>query len=390
MAKLSKQFQKKNTDNFRGSPKRYLVAFSNSSRFGQMFLLLFLFFGPLPLLSQELSAVSPPELINSTSSALPTPEKVSTPQTSETASQPIQVEVGMFFLDISKLDLRECEFHADFYVWYRVPASFTTTWTPELVEFINGTVESASPIASSTLDNGDHYWTQRIKAVFRGKFDLRHYPLDEQSLTIVIEDSEQPSAKVIYLPDSAAEKEGKKWLDPYLEIQDWNIKGAEIISDIHHYQTDFGVANGDISTLESRYSRLTFKINISRIFLPHMIKFVLPLMIIAGMAYLVFWINAAEFESQCAICVTSLLSAVALHSSLAGTLPEVGYMVMADKIFILFYLNIFIAMVQTVAANNNAKTGGEAAAARLDVAFRYLFPISFAVGTLVIWASGYL
>jgi hypothetical protein len=301
----------------------------------------------------------------------------------EVASEPTTVKVGMFFLDISRLDVRECEFQADFYIWFKAPPD--RDWAPDLIEFTNGTVISTSPLASSTLGDGTIYWTQRMKTVFRGRFDLKQYPFDHQDLLVILEDRESPAFKVRYVPDIAPEGNPRTWLDPYLEIPDWKIRDAEIINDEHHYQTDFGLGDGSIDSPESYYSRLTFKVSVERLFLPHMIKFVIPLLIIAGMAYLVFWINAKEFESQCAICVTSLLSAVALHSSLAGSLPSVGYLVIADKIFILFYVMIFSALVQTVAANNEAKRGNTSFAANLDVTFQVLFPVALGVGALLIW-----
>ena len=264
-------------------------------------------------------------------------------------AQPYTVEVGMYLIDIAHLDVKESEFFADFYVWYKAPPA--ASWTPANIEFMNGTVESAAELQLATDTVGRNVWTQRIKGRFRGRFRLQAYPFDSQTLPISIEDSEYQTDKILFQPDSAGSQNFSKWIEPELNVPDWEMAGATCTVDVHQYQTDFGL--GDQKT--SHYSRLTFKLDLKRLFMPHLIKFILPLIIIAGMAYMVFFINANEFEAQCGICVTALLSAVALHMAQADALPAVGYMLMSDKIFILFYIVIFSALVQTVVNNSYAK-----------------------------------
>lgn len=299
---------------------------------------------------------------------------------------PTQVEVGLYVIDLAKLDMKESEFFADFYIWFKVASAPVIPWTPETLEFMNGTVESMSPLASEPLDDGRVYWTRRVKGRFRGQFRLQRYPFDAQDLPLVFEDSEHPSTEVVFERDATTSADILTWIDPQLEVPDWRITAAALDTGVHHYVTGFGLATATDDS-ESKYARLTFRVRLTRLFVPHLIKFVIPLLVIAGMAYMVFWINFAEFETQCAICVTALLAAVALHNSQADSLPAVGYMVMADKVFILFYIVIFSALVQTVWANNLSKAGQVAEAQRLDDAFRWLFPLSLVAGSALIWVS---
>jgi len=71
----------------------------------------------------------------------------------------------------------------------------------------------------------------------------------------------------------------------------------------------------------------------------------------------------------------------------ADALPAVGYLVIADKIFILFYLVIFSALVQTVIANNLSKSGKPKESQRLDDFFRVAFPAALLIGVLLMAAG---
>lgn len=294
-------------------------------------------------------------------------------------TQVTKIEIGLYILDIAHLDVKESEFYADFYIWYKAPAD--SGWKPENIEFMNGVIESATPLASGTSADGQQQWSQRIKGRFRGHFELHSYPFDRQSLPIVIEDAEYTDKELFFAADSASPADFNLWIEPELRVPDWKRAGATCATDTHHYRTDFGLG----SNRKSSYSRFTFSVNLSRLFMPHLVKFILPLLIIAGMAYVVFFINASEFEAQCGICITALLSAVALHNSQADALPNVGYLLMSDKIFILFYIVIFLALVQTVVNNNYAKRRRFDMAIYLDRVCRFWYPAILFAGNILIY-----
>ncbi|MDD3148562.1 MAG: hypothetical protein PHD82_14810 [Candidatus Riflebacteria bacterium] len=295
------------------------------------------------------------------------------------ADEPFTVEIGMYIVDIAHLDVKESEFFADFYIWYKSPGN--ASWSPENIEFMNGKIEHATPLSHLKDHSGKNVWSQRVKGTFRGHFRLQAYPFDSQVLPISIEDSEMETGQVVFLPDTTKSADFNTWVEPEMDVPDWQLNGASCTIDVHNYKTDFGLG----TNRSSHYSRFTFKVFLKRLFLPHLIKFILPLIIIAGMAYMVFFINASEFEAQCGICITALLSAIALHMSQAEALPAVGYMVMADKIFILFYVVIFSALVQTVINNNYAKKRRFDVAIYLDKVFRVWYVLILLIGNLLVF-----
>ncbi len=310
----------------------------------------------------------------------PSPVPLAAP---EPATGPLRVQVGLYVLDLARLDMKENQFYADFYIWYKWPDRPDRPWTPADIEFMNGTVEAATPLATDTLA-GVKYASQRIKGTFRGKFDLRSYPFDSQRLPIVFEDQGLNADKLRFEADPN-NPDQNRWIEAGVQVPDWKVAGGRAFTDLHIYDTDFGDQVTSPAT-QTLYHRFHFEARLERLFVPHFIKFIIPLLVIAGMAYMVFFINAREFEAQCGICVTALLTAVALHISQADALPAVGYLVLSDKIFIIFYLFIFSALVQTVVANNHAKRGRIRTAMALDALFQWAYPLGILLGCAVAMA----
>ncbi|MBI3039343.1 hypothetical protein HYY75_09910 [bacterium] len=309
----------------------------------------------------------------------------------EVFSEPMKVEVGMYVLDVSKIDIKDNQFFADFYLWFKwVPREPIASWSPESVEFMNGSVDSSWEPIRKQLSDGSSHWIRRFRGTFRSRFNLQSYPFDTQTLPILLEDNDQEAQNLEFSPNLLGNSRPNCQIETSVQVPGWKIKTAEPTVDLHVYETDFGEKPEKTLSDELRngkYSRFSFMINLERLFVPHLIKFVIPLLVIAGMAYMVFFINEKEFGAQCGICITSLLSAVALHSSQANALPAVGYLVVADKIFILFYILIFSALFQTVVVDWYAKLGDKDFPAKLDKIFRICYPLVLLLGSFIIFVS---
>ena len=56
-------------------------------------------------------------------------------------------------------------------------------------------------------------------------------------------------------------------------------------------------------------------------------------------------------------------------------MPEIGYLVLSDKFFIATYVLLFLTLAQTFMSFILDSNGKQAAALRLDLAARWLFPV---------------
>lgn len=59
-------------------------------------------------------------------------------------------------------------------------------------------------------------------------------------------------------------------------------------------------------------------------------------------------LNPAHIDSRITLHVTSLLTAVFLQNSYLASLPEIGYLVLLDKIYIIAYFLIFISILEAI------------------------------------------
>jgi hypothetical protein len=84
------------------------------------------------------------------------------------------------------------------------------------------------------------------------------------------------------------------------------------------------------------------------------------------------------------LSVTALVSAVALEFSMQSELPEVGYLVLIDKVYILSYFVILCTSVTSIFAARMAEKSEMAKARRLDRIAGAAVALSFIGGTAAI------
>jgi hypothetical protein len=298
---------------------------------------------------------------------------------------PLQVATGIYVNDVARIDIMQHEFFADFYLWFRAKLRPGETWTPQSIELMNALRAELTKVEEKKLPDGSSYWEYRAKGTFRGHFDLADYPLDLQTLPIAIEDATAFARKLVFVPDPTHTPDRLRWLDKLIHIPDFEVRDVGVNVSVHEYGTNFGDTTPGLSADLSRFSRFKVTITIERIFLPHLVKFLIPLLVISGMAYVTFFMKAPEFSTTSRLCGTALLSSIALHITSSRNLPEVGYLLVSDKVFILFYLVIFLTLLEKVAANRLVAGGKEAAAHRLERAFRVGFPAFLLTGSLLVY-----
>jgi hypothetical protein len=84
------------------------------------------------------------------------------------------------------------------------------------------------------------------------------------------------------------------------------------------------------------------------------------------------------------LTVTSLLASIAFQSSLSDSLPDIGYLTTADRIFHLSYFLIMTAMAQMVYQYNVDIQGDKRRVQLIDTIGRVLYPIVFFGGVYFI------
>jgi ABC-type transport system substrate-binding protein len=280
-----------------------------------------------------------------------------------------RVYAGVYLSDISGFDLKEGRFEADLQVWVK----WRGAAEPPPIQLVNGEVAERTEVARE--NDGD--WRSvrwRVQGTFRGTFPLQDFPFDTQEIPIELG---LPVEHGRLLPDLSGSGMADRfsvtgWLyEPWFRAE---VEERRLPSDL-----------GSVA-LEGRPHASTvaaFVVELRRPLAAYAIKFMVPLGIILAMALLAAFIPPPDLEVRSGIGVTALLSCVAFHVSQADSLPEVSYLVSADKLFLGSYVLILLTLIETVVAYRMIDRV-PALSRRLDVAARVAVPFAALAGALVI------
>lgn len=295
------------------------------------------------------------------------------------------IQIG-YYIKSLKLNNKDENAEIDFYYWYKfnLPKDTTDLKSYCNLEYVNGDI-TLNEIQEERIIDNQYYITGRIKGTFRFSSDFSAYPFDNQRLKIQVEHVLKTNDEIILYPDSQSyirsNQHKNYWgISKDLETKDVFLTKSEFIPDSRIYHTDFG--DSEIEKPYSSYSRLSYFIYVKRDAIPYTIKFMMPLIIILGLSYLVFYIPAEDMELACGLTVTSLLAAIAFQWTISDDLPNVGYLTCVDKIFYLAYVLIMLAMVQTVWTYHLEKNGKNSFANTLEIGGRWMFPVTYFGGTI--------
>jgi hypothetical protein len=324
-----------------------------------------------PAASEE--AASPPEAVMQAIAAAPAPD------------QPAQIIVGAFINDIQELDFKANNYVVDLYVWFRWkdPARDPS----KTMEFMNryasdDNVREALYEQPKEMPDGSVYSIIRYQGRFATKFPLETYPLDTQLLKVVMEDTVSGAAEQIYLPDG----EHPVTLDPVITLPGFTVGTPTMSVVANTYPTNFG----DLSVPKAEtYSRIVLTIPVTRPVVAMSLKTFVPIALIVVCASLVFFVRPRYVEGRIGLGITALLTLVALQLTSGASLPDVDYLMMLDKIYLLAYLFIILALARVVATSwRTGDVETETATWRADRVWVMVLLVAYlAANAAVVWTA---
>ncbi|MFN7117187.1 MAG: hypothetical protein ACK4TA_10340 [Saprospiraceae bacterium] len=292
-----------------------------------------------------------------------------------------KVYTGIYVMNVYNLDINEFSFYADFYIWFR----WKGDRDPTNIEFVNaiekwGFTKEMFHDTTQVLPDGYNYNGMRVEGRFYHSFLLDNFPLDRHPLDIRIENVIFPLDSMIYLPDTS-----KNLLRQDFIIPGWEIRKATLNSQHHYYNTNFG----EPGRTGSRFSDFYFEILIARPASYFLMKLMLPLLIVMLASLGGLLIHPLYIDARISLPIGGLLSCVFLQQSYSDALPDVGDMVLMDKIYLLAYFLIAAIMWRIITvARTIAAQGKELAHTQHRVdrwrAFWYLLAFLVGNGILIL------
>jgi hypothetical protein len=273
---------------------------------------------------------------------------------------PEVVRVGVLINDIQQLDLQSHSYNVDMYMWFK--------WDdPEInpansFEFMNAfelwghilTYETQEP---KQLADGTWYQVLRNQGKFNAKLPLQRYPFDTQHLLVEMEHTSADTSRVVYEPDDDPIS-----LSEGITIPGWEIGEPTLRVVDNQYDTDFG----DPSVANPTYSRVVIDFPVTRPEGTYALKLLLPMLLVALTALLSLMLHPRWVEGRIGIGITALLTLVALQLTSNSSLPEVNYLLLLDKLYILSYGFVVLTLAVIVRNSWVDAEGDVATAARAD------------------------
>ena len=263
-----------------------------------------------------------------------------------TVAQPQQARVGVYLMNLYDLNMDEHSFYADFYIWFKWKGDID----PTEIEFVNSIEkwsmawQQSGDSSNMTLSDGTNYRIYRVEGRFFHSFSLNRFPLDVHALDIQIESPEHAADSLIYLPDTDAAE-----IRNTLNLVGWETKGCHLESTVHDYGTDFGNPEENAQ----RYSNLTFTVTLARPVSYFLLKMLLPIAIVMFVSIGGLMLHPTHIDTRSSLPIGGLLTAVFLQQSYSDALPDTGYMVLMDKIYLLCYFLISLVLLQVIRAGND-------------------------------------
>ncbi|MEM2994640.1 MAG: hypothetical protein QXI91_01295 [Candidatus Bathyarchaeia archaeon] len=232
---------------------------------------------------------------------------------------PTRVKVGVWLVNVEKVDLAANSYRLDLYLWFRFNSSEISLNDIKAFEFVNGAPSSQSEVYANETEG---YLEYRIRGEFLKTFDFSRYPFETHKLTVELEHKKLNTSYLVFEEDALT----PSGVDESANVAGWELGDFSAETVTHVY------SGGE------EYSRFVFSINLKRPVISAFIKSILPISAITTISLLAFFISPQNFAQRIGLGVTTLMSATAFHLSLLSGIPPTGYLTLADRIMLSIYI----------------------------------------------------
>lgn len=299
-------------------------------------------------------------------------------------TEPTEVAVRMLILDLDGIDSSQQIFTANVAMmasWHDPRLQGTVAeptvmplaavWHPSLQAINQQRIWRTMAPVVVVYPDGKVVQRQRVWGDFSQPLDLRDFPMDVQSFYIRVGAAGYGPDKVRFVPDKSP-----SGIADELSLADWEVLGHRLVFEPY---SPFGGLDPIAS--------VAFGFDAQRLRGYYVLKILLPLLLIVGMSYLVYWIPIGQTSTRISVSVTAMLTLIAYRFMIGGLLPKVSYMTRLDNFIMLSTVLVFITLL--VAATVGAWEDGEPGRARsVNKLARLTFPLAFIAIAALAFAPG--
>lgn len=305
------------------------------------------------------------------------------------------VYTGVFLNEISRVDVADSTFSADFYIWMRFArrsgvdiADLTDIQFPSMVR---GSFDASRPALRSDLADGTTYQLWQVRGDFKNDFDLRRYPFDRQTMVLRFFHARADSERIVYVQDrrsspptpasGAASRESFGSASPtaFRRLTQWEPVRATQRRD--NLVTQSGLGDPRLVGFERvrELSGFNFTVELRRRVAANLAKTLLPLLLMAMMLYASLHFPASIATPKAGVAVTCALAGTVLLSSINSQLGNVGYVIAVEYGFYGFFALCLLCIVALFVIEHYRLNGQTNSVATVERMSRLIFLLGFSV-----------
>jgi hypothetical protein len=268
----------------------------------------------------------------------PKPGGGATGMTTEPATQPVDVRVGMSLDRISEAAPREAAWTADFHIWFR--------WTGDAVDpgkhfqIANGRILEKEEVVSR-VTNGERYEQYRVTARMIHYFEASRFPLSDETLAIEVEDAVDGVGKLRYVSDERSADIGH-----IRAPQNWKVektRAAVIVRDYGPGRVDSDASTGGGAIHSLFVVESLISVPAAGVYLP----LFQALFASVAICMIVFFIKPIHVDPRFGLPVGAFFAAVSNNISVASLLPPAERVTLVQMINAVSLGTIFLTLVES-------------------------------------------
>jgi len=120
-----------------------------------------------------------------------------------------------------------------------------------------------------------------------------------------------------------------------------------------------------------------FEFHAARYFYFFLVQIIIPMSLILGMSWIVFWLDPNQVGPRISISITSMLTTVAYRLLLGNFIPRLSFLTRMDYFVFSCTFLVFLSLVTVVTISRLQIAQKEASANKLNSHCRWVFPALF-------------
>ena len=285
---------------------------------------------------------------------------------------PTEVEALIAVVDIDAVRVADNSYEASIYyrlTWtdprLAVPLAErppdSQIWTPIVGV---GNQQNSWNVLPSTIDiseEGRVTMHRHIWASLSQPLDLRRFPFDSQVFRVTLLTPTAPEA-LRFVPDATL----SSGVAAATSVPDWRFTGSNAR----------GLALR-LSEQKPATAAFVLEITAERRPLYYVYTMILPLLVIAGMSLVAFWIEPENYVARLGVASTSMLTVVTYRVAAVQILPRTAYFTDMDVFILGATMLVFVSLIAVVLTMMLVRRGGGERVRRIDALIRVLHPAAF-------------